>query len=213
MLNTEVLDTRFRSALARLAHRGRILTYEKPADPHLEIAAMLKKHDGQQALLFPSVKGTEVPVVGNLLSSRENCEAGFGLDFRGIRGLVQRALGGPLPPQLVNDVPVQEVVLRTGFDITRIIPALFHAPGDAGRYITAGIVVVKDPVTGIYNASYHRLQLLGPDRVGHQARFRPSSAARLRARQGAGQVIAGRGVHRYGSGAAFHRGHHGLADA
>jgi 2,5-furandicarboxylate decarboxylase 1 len=171
MSQPEILDTRFRSALARLAQSDRILTYEKPADPHLEIAAILKKHDGRQALLFPSVKGADIPVIGNLLSSKENCEAAFGLDFQGIRGLVQRALGGPLPPQLVTDVPVQEVVLRTGFDVTRLFPALFHAPGDAGRYVTAGIVVVKDPVTGIYNASYHRLQLLAPDRVAIKLDF------------------------------------------
>src|ERR1700722_14343214 len=171
MSQPQILDTRFRSALARLAQSDRILTYEKPADPHLEIAAILKKHDGRQALLFPSVKGADIPVIGNLLSSKENCEAAFGLDFQGIRGLVQRALGGPLPPQLVTDVPVQEVVLRTGFDVTRLFPALFQAPGDAGRYVTAGIVVVKDPVTGIYNASYHRLQLLAPDRVAIKLDF------------------------------------------
>ena len=171
MSQPQILDTRFRSALARLAQSDRILTYEKPADPHLEIAAILKKHDGRQALLFPSVKGADIPVIGNLLSSKENCEAAFGLDFQGIRGLVQRALGGPLPPQIVTDVPVQEVVLRTGFDVTRLFPALFHAPGDAGRYVTAGIVVVKDPVTGIYNASYHRLQLLAPDRVAIKLDF------------------------------------------
>ena len=37
--------------------------------------------------------------------------------------------------------------------------------------MTAGIVVVKDPETGIYNASYHRLQLLGPDRVAIKLDF------------------------------------------
>jgi 2,5-furandicarboxylate decarboxylase 1 len=167
----QILDTRFRTALARLAQSDRILTYEKLADPHLEIAAVLKKHDGKQALLFRKVVDTEVPIVGNLLSSKENCEAAFGLDFNGIRGLVQRAMGGPLPPEIVSDAPVQEVVLRTGFDITKLLPALFHAPGDAGRYVTAGIVVVKDPVTGVYNASYHRLQLLGPDRVAIKLDF------------------------------------------
>ncbi len=44
------------------------------------------------------VKGYDAPLIGNLLSSKENCEAAFGPDFNGIRGLVQRALGGPLPP-------------------------------------------------------------------------------------------------------------------
>ncbi len=171
MLQEKILDTRFRSALARLAERERILTFEREADPHLEIAAILKKHDGRQTLLFPSVKGYGVPLVGNLLSCRENCEAAFGVDYSGIRGLVQRAMGNPLPPELVAAPPVQEVVLRTGFDITRLLPALFHAPNDAGRYVTAGIVVVRDPETGIYNASYHRLQMLGPDRVAIKLDF------------------------------------------
>jgi 2,5-furandicarboxylate decarboxylase 1 len=171
MSQPQVLDTRFRSALERLAQGNRVLTYEKSADPHLEIAAILKKLDGRQALLFPSVKGTNIPIVGNLLSSKENCEAAFGVDYNGIRGLVQRAMGGPLPPEIVTDAPVQEVVLKTGFDVTKLLPALFHAPNDAGRYVTAGIVVVKDPVTGIYNASYHRLQLLGPDRMAIKLDF------------------------------------------
>lgn len=158
MLQLPVLDTRFGSALARLSQADRILTFEKPADPNLEIAAVLKKHDGKQALLFSKVVGSEMPVIGNLLSSRENCEAAFGLDFNGIRGIVQRAMGGPLPLEIVTDAPVLEVVLRTGFDVTKLLPALFHAPGYAGRYVTAGIVVTKDPVTGGNNASYHRLE-------------------------------------------------------
>ncbi len=165
MMQSKVLDTSFRSALSRLAKNKRLLTYDKPVDQHLEAAAILKKFDGREAILFSAIKDNPTPVIGNLLSSRENCEAAFGLDFNGIRGLIQRAMNAPIEPALVAKAPVQEVVLKGGFDIGRLLPALFHAPADAGRYITAGIVVVKDPVTGIYNASYHRLQLIGPDRV------------------------------------------------
>src|SRR5258708_24280748 len=167
----QVLDTRFRSALSRMAHQGRILTFDGTADPHLEVAAIMKNLDGHKALLFPSVSGYDIPVIGNLLSSKKNCEAAFGLDFNGIRGLVQRAMGAPLAPQVVAKAPAHEVVETAGFDIGKLLPALFHAPGDAGRYVTAGIVVVKDPVTGVYNASYHRLQLLGPDRVAIKLDF------------------------------------------
>src|SRR5258708_800278 len=171
MSKLQVLDTRFRSALSRLSHNDRILTFNGIADPHLEVAAILKKLDGDKVLLFPSVKGYDTPVIGNLLSSRENCEAAFGIDFNGIRSLVQRAMGAPLAPELVADAPVQEVIETADIDIGKRLPALFHAPGDAGRYITAGIVVVKDPVTGIYNASYHQLHLLGPDRVAIKLDF------------------------------------------
>ena len=210
---SQILDTRFRSALARMIQSDRVLTYQKPVDPHLEVAAILKKLDGEQALLFPSVKGYDTPVIGNLLSSKENCEAAFGLDFNGIRGLVQRAIGGPIVPKVVTEAPVQEVVLKTGFDIKALLPALFHAPGDAGRYITAGIVVVQDPVTGTYNASYHRLQVLGPDRVAIKLDLgRHLRLAFERAKE-AGQVAARRGMHRIRSGAAFHRGDDGLSNA
>jgi 2,5-furandicarboxylate decarboxylase 1 len=164
--SNSAVDTRFRSALARMARGGRVLTYSRTADPHLEIASTMKALDGDKALLFPSVVGHDVPVIGNLLCSRENCEAAFGVDFREIRDFVDRAMGEPIAPRLVNKAPVQEVVLRSGFDIRKIVPALFHAPGDSGRFITAGIVIVRDPETSVYNASYHRLQLHGPDRVG-----------------------------------------------
>jgi 2,5-furandicarboxylate decarboxylase 1 len=171
MLASQVLDTRFRSALARMAENDRIVTSTREVDPHLEAAALLKRLDGGPALLFPSVKGHDAPVVGNLLSCKENCEAAFGIGFRDIRELVGRALGSPLPPKLVSAAPAQEVVHTTGFDLRSIVPALFHAPNDAGRYITAGIVIVRDPDTGIYNASYHRLQLQGPDRLGIKLDF------------------------------------------
>jgi 2,5-furandicarboxylate decarboxylase 1 len=104
---SQILDTRFRSALTRLIQGNRVLTYQKPIDPHLEIAAILKKLDGKQALLFPSVNGYDTPVIGNLLSSKENCEAAFGLDFNGIRGLVQRAMGNPRVPKIVTEGGVE----------------------------------------------------------------------------------------------------------
>ncbi len=164
--NADVIDTRFRAALERMAEAGRLKTYDEPADTHLEIAAIMKKLDGGPAVMFTRPKGHETPVVGNFLSAQANCEAAFGVDFRGIRTFVGRALGAPLPPQLVKKAPAQEVVLTKGFDLTKLLPALHHTTDDAGRFVTAGIVITRDPDSGIYNASYHRLQLLGPNRTG-----------------------------------------------
>ena len=95
MSNFGVLDTRFRSALGRMAAAGRLAAYTAPVDPHLEVAAIMKKLDGGPALLFGKVDGYDMPVVGNLLSCQENCEAAFGIDFNGIREFVGRALGQP----------------------------------------------------------------------------------------------------------------------
>ena len=165
------IDTRFRSALERMARAGRLAVHEPEIDPHLEVASLMKAHDGREALIFPHVKGFDAPVVGNLLSCAPNCEAAFGLDFRGIRGLVARAMGNPLEPEVVSGAPAQDVVHTEGIDLGRMLPVLHHAPSDGGRFITAGVVIVRDPETGIYNASYHRLQLLGPDRTGIKLDF------------------------------------------
>lgn len=169
--NADVIDTRFRSALRRMVEAGRLQTYAKPVDPHLEVAAIMKKLDGGPAILFTDVKRHEIPVVGNLLCCRENVEAAFGRNFREIRQFVGRALGAPQPPVLQERGPAQEVVVTSGIDLGRMFPVLHHAPGDAGPYFTSGIVVTRDPETGVYNASFHRLQLLGPDRTGVRLDF------------------------------------------
>src|SRR5580704_12409288 len=141
MSNADILDTRFRSALRRMLEAGRLRAYEGEADPQLEIAAIMKKFDGEDAA---------IP---------------FGGDFRAIRSFIGRAIGGPLPPDVVERAPAHEEVHRNGFDIGAMLPVLTHTPADGGRFITAGVVVARDPETGIYNASYHRLQLLGAQRT------------------------------------------------
>ncbi len=165
-----VIDTSFRSALRRMQQAGRVDTYTHEADIEFQIAGMMKKLDGGPSLLFPKVKGHGMPVLGNMLSCRENCEAAFGVDYKGIRQFVARALGNPVAPVLVTKAAVHENVHRE-FDLGTMLPVLRHTDGDSGRFITAGIVIVKDPETGVYNASYHRLQLIGPQRTAIKLDF------------------------------------------
>ena len=72
---------------------------------------------------------------------------------------------------LVERAPAQEQVHTKNIDIGRMLPALHHTADDAGRYVTAGIVIARDPDTGVYNASYHRLMLAGPNRAAIQLDF------------------------------------------
>jgi 2,5-furandicarboxylate decarboxylase 1 len=158
--------------LRRMTERGRLRCYVPAVDPALEVAAIMKLFDDEDAaILFGDVKGFDLPVIANLLSNRRNCEAAFGCDFRAIRDFIGRAIGAPQPPVVVERAPVQETVFRDGFDITKALPVLTHTPADAGRFITAGVVIARDPETGVYNASYHRVQLLGPQRTAIRLDF------------------------------------------
>ena len=164
--NLDTLDTGFRPALRRMLTEGRLRDYAAPVDWDLEVAALMKRLDGGPALMFSAVKSYGMPVIGNLLACQANCEAAFGVDFHVLRDLVGRALSSPpKPPVMVAEAPVQARVYRTDIDLPALLPALRHTAEDAGRYVTAGIVLVRDPQTGTYNASYHRLQLLGGNRA------------------------------------------------
>jgi 2,5-furandicarboxylate decarboxylase 1 len=45
-------------------------------------------------------------------------------------------------------------------------PIPTHSPLDAGPFITAGVVIARDPESGRHNLSYNRMQIYGPDRAG-----------------------------------------------
>ena len=66
----------------------------------------------------------------------------------------------------VQDAPVQACA-ATGEEVDVLsLPIFRHFAEDAGRYITSGIVLAKDPDTGRYNMSFHRMQLKEKNRIG-----------------------------------------------
>lgn len=156
------IDTAFRSALARLDAAGRLEKVSAALSPVDEVAGVMKARDGATALLFENPTGYDVPVLGNFLASTQNCEVAFGLDRHALRAALLRGLGADVDPiVLTGAAPVQEIVVTgDAVDVDAALPVLRHAPGDSGRFITAGVVLVRNPVTGIPNASYHRLQVL-----------------------------------------------------
>jgi len=51
-------------------------------------------------------------------------------------------------------------------DLAKLLPLPTHNEHDSGAYITAGLLIARNPATGVQNVSIHRLQLSGPNRLG-----------------------------------------------
>lgn len=161
-----VLDLSFRTALERLDAGGRLLKVRSPVDPHLELAGLAMQRDGDVAFLFENVRGHAMPVATSFASSPTNVTTLFGLDVPGVRAAMDRAITSPLPCTTAASGPAQDVVhLGGAIDLGAQLPILTHTAKDGGRYITAGCVIACDPDTGVRNASFHRLQLRGPNRL------------------------------------------------
>lgn len=110
--------------------------------------------------------GFDMPVVTNLFADRDRIARMAGVQPGQFNEAWQRVLEHPIPPRLVASGVVQEAVFLGNEADAGALPISRHFQKDAGRYIGSGILVCKDPDTGVRNLSFQRLQLKAPNRFG-----------------------------------------------
>ena len=157
--------TTLRDWLDHLAARDRLAVIRPGTSLRFELAAIAKIFDGVKATLFPSPGGHTMPVLSGLVSDRQWIADAMGVEAGDVLARYQDAASNPLPWKEVTSAPVQEVVHRD-VDLVRQLPMPTHNEHDNGAYITAGLFIARNPVTGVQNVSIHRLQVSGPNRLG-----------------------------------------------
>ncbi|NNU80791.1 UbiD family decarboxylase [Halovulum dunhuangense] len=171
--------------IARLEARGLLTRIERRIDKDSELHPLARwQFQGglgdaeRRAFLFTDVtdaqgRDYDIPViVGALAGSPEIYATGLGVDVADIGDVWVRAMQNPIPPVHVDDAPCHEVVM-TGEDLTRpggglaCLPVPISTPGfDAAPYLTATLVVTRDPENGVQNMGTYRGQLKAQDRLG-----------------------------------------------
>lgn len=156
-----------REWIMRLQDTGRLSVAKPGLDLRHQVAAVAQALDGQRATLFPHPSGHQVSVVSGIVSDRGWMAESLSVAPTALLQHFQHAAANPLAWHEVpgNAAPAQEVVHRE-VDILRQLPVPTHNEHDSGAYITAGILVSRDPETGIQNVAIHRCQISGPDRIG-----------------------------------------------
>lgn len=152
-------DQSMRGYLAELAERGELAEVTATVDSRYELASVLALFDRGPAVRLTDVTGSPLPVVGNVLNSRERLAAAVGCDVHDLLDELTRAVAGRDAPVIVDDAPVQEVRLAAESVWDEVVAPRFFEK-DSGGYVTAGLIVALDPVTGARNASYARIKPL-----------------------------------------------------
>ena len=155
-----------RTYLEAVRAAGEIYEIRRAVDPVRELGAVLRACErADKAAFFHAVRGFEVPVVGGLLSSPRRIALALECDVADVNARMAAATERPIAPAPEDGpAPCQEVVVKAP-DLTRW-PIPTHSPLDAGAFVTAGVVIARDPETGRHNLSYNRMQVYGPDRAG-----------------------------------------------
>ncbi len=154
-----------REWLDHLAARDRLAVIKPNANLRFEVAAYAKRLDGLRATVFPKPGGHPMPVVSGLVSDRSWIADAMGVEPAEVLARFQDAALNPLPWRETKSAPVQEVVHRQ-VDLVKQLPLPTHNEHDGGPYISAGLMVVRNPKTGKQNVSIHRCQVTGPNRLG-----------------------------------------------
>ena len=162
---TAAIGTSLRGWLKRLGNSGRLVAMREGVDLRFELAALAKRLDGRQATLFPAPSGHAIPVVSGLVSSRAWMAEAMGVGEAELLEHFQRAASQPIPWREVTDAPAQAVV-HDQVDLERLLPIPIHNEHDNGAYVTAGLLISRDSVTGAQNVSINRCQISGPDHMG-----------------------------------------------
>ncbi len=141
-------------------------------DPKYEMTAIINRYEQLRklpVLQFNNIRGSNYKTIVNVGAKRDRIAMGINTTKDQMLETYIHAVERVIPPKIVDNGPVQEVVMKDDeVDLMKFPQLVFHQ--DEKAYITSGIHIAKDPETGISNTSFNRLQINGKNRLGIRMR-------------------------------------------
>lgn len=125
-----------------------------------EVAKVLRKYP-KDTVLIKNVKGFDLPVISGICNTREKIAKSINCEVSEITQKIIDAMEKPIKVDKFTDFSQYDTL---DIDLDKI-PILKHYKRDGGAYITSGVVFARDPITGIQNASIHRMMVLDNKRL------------------------------------------------
>ena len=164
-------DRDLRSYLEDLRKKApeEVVSVNRKVDCRFELPALLARLETQDrypSILFNRVNDYKMPVLSNLFATRKRLALAMGCDEKNLNEVYREREDHRTEPELVGTGPVKEIILtKDEVDLTKL-PIVTHNEKDAGPYITAGAMVLKDPETKKRNIGMYRHMLHGPKQLG-----------------------------------------------
>jgi 2,5-furandicarboxylate decarboxylase 1 len=127
-----------------------------------ELSAVVKVAERHRnpIITFGAVDGSDFPVVTGVWGSRRRIALALGTSVDELTDVyLDRLEKLAMRPVDVAEAPVKDVLTRGGDVDLGALPLCVHAPGDAGRYITSGVCLARDPASGAINAGIYRMMV------------------------------------------------------
>jgi 2,5-furandicarboxylate decarboxylase 1 len=159
-----------RSFIEILEEAGQLARITKPVSLVYELAdvtATLVRRGGGAAL-FENVEGSPWPIFAGGVANQKRAALALGCkeeEITDVMGYVLEPKNG-VPPVRIEGAKWKANV-RTGAEIdVSQLPIPTHSRGDGGAFITGGVIISQDPISGRGNLSYNRMLRMGPRNFG-----------------------------------------------
>jgi len=155
----------FLEALSKI-HPEQVLEINEEVSLEYEVTAIqmeLIRTGMDPVLIFKNIKESNIPLVTNLYGNRSRLSFGLNTQPNNLIYEYLKREKNRIKPITTDEVPAQEVICKNNEVDLFSLPVVKAYETDAAPYITAGIAISKDPITGMRNASYSRLMIAGKD--------------------------------------------------
>jgi len=141
-----------------------IVCIRRTVSPQYETAAILTKLEHSYRfpiLFFQSVARSPFPVVTNVCGSMARLTLALRCKLGELSQVYAARCAQPFKPEVRSEGPIQErVCIGKDVDLGSFPSFVYHEDDAPQPYITAAIVVARDPETGKSNLSFHRLMII-----------------------------------------------------
>jgi len=151
-----------REFLNALKKNFKIITVEEEISTEYEVAKVLRKYP-KDILIFKNVKESDMRIISGICNTRDKIAWGIGVTVPEITEKIMEATLNPVRIRNIESIKKNYVTQKVP-DLSKI-PVPTYYKKDGGAYITAGVIIAKDPETGIRNASIHRMLVSGKSRL------------------------------------------------
>jgi 2,5-furandicarboxylate decarboxylase 1 len=152
-----------REFLKVLENEFKVITIDEEISTKYEVSKILKNHTNE-VIIFNNIIESDMRIISGICNTREKIASSISSTVPKITSRIIQATDNPTK---INKVETTEKNFKNSMkaDLTKLPVPTFYKK-DGGAYLTAGVIIAKDPETGVRNASIHRMLVKGKDRLG-----------------------------------------------
>ena len=148
---------------------GDVLRIKETLSTAHESAELIFELDRQKrypVVYFESIEGNPIPVVCNILASRQRIAHAFGVEESELASKYAEQKKFSFKPVVKENPPFLHKVFKGNDVDLNSLPIFRHSPIDSAPYVTGGMAIALDPETGAETCGYHRMELKGKNKMG-----------------------------------------------